>query len=69
MLIKVKVKPNSKKQEIKKDKEYYIISLKSKAKNNRTNLELLKLLSKYFKKQARIKSGLTSKNKIVGIGE
>jgi len=67
MLIKVKVKLNSSKQEIIKTEEGYLAYLKEKAKNNKANLELIKLLKKHFDKEVRIKSGLKNKNKIIEI--
>ncbi len=69
MVIKVKVKPNSKNQGIEKKNGFYIIKLKSSPENNKANLELLKLLKKYFKKEIKIKSGFVSKNKIIEILE
>ncbi len=52
MIIYVKVKPNSKKQKIERiSSEEYIISLKNLAENNKANLELIKLLEKYFNKK------------------
>ncbi len=66
MIIKVKVKPNSKKQEIRKiNEEKYEVNLKSPAEKNKANIELIKLLKKHFKKKIKIKSGLTSKNKVI----
>lgn len=68
MIIKIKVKPNSREQKIEKisDNEFKI-HLKEKAENNKANLELLKLLRREFKKPARIIKGLKSKNKLVEI--
>ena len=68
MIINVKVKPNSGKQEIKKisDNEY-IVCLKKPAEDNKANVELCKLLQKYFKKPVKIKYGFTSKNKIIEV--
>lgn len=65
--IKIKVHPNSGKQEIKKKEDYYLVHLKSPAENNKANVELIKLLQKYFGKEIRIKSGFTSRNKVVEI--
>lgn len=68
MIIEVKVKPNSKKQEIIKISENeYKISLKEKAENNKANIELLKLLKKYFGREVEIIKGLKNKNKIVEV--
>lgn len=68
MILNIKVKPNSTHQNIKKISETeYNIALKSNPENNKANLELIKLLKKYFKKPVKIKSGFTSKNKRVEI--
>lgn len=71
MKIFVKVKPNSEKEEIKKlDENNFQISLRSPADKNKANLELVKVLSKYFKtthKNVIIKSGLSNKEKIIEI--
>jgi uncharacterized protein (TIGR00251 family) len=68
MIIHVKVNPSSAKQEIILESENnYKIYLKSPPEKNKANNELIKLLHKYFKKEIVIKSGLTSKNKIVEI--
>ncbi len=68
MKIKIKVKPNSGKEEILKinDNEFFVY-LKKPAQEGKANLELLKLLKKYFKKNVRIKSGFSSREKIVEI--
>lgn len=67
MIINIKVKTGSEKQEIVRDGKGYLIYLKSRPVNNEANIELLKLLKKYFKKEARIKSGLRSRTKIVEV--
>lgn len=68
MKIKIRVKPNSSKQKIEKNDEGYIVFLKSHPKDNKANLELIKLLSKFFKtKKIKIKSGLNSRNKMIEI--
>ncbi len=69
MIIKIKVKPNSKKQNIIKKEEFYEIHLKSVPENNKANMDLIKILKKHFKKEIKIKSGFTSKNKIIEIKE
>jgi len=68
MIIKIKVKPGSREQKIEKtsDSEYEI-NLKERAEDNKANIELLKLLKRYFNKEARIIEGKTSRNKIVEI--
>ena len=65
MKLKIKVKPNSKEQGIEKKEDYYLVKLKSAPENNKANVELLKLLKKYFKSDVKIKSGFSSRNKII----
>lgn len=70
--IKVLVKPNSKKTRVigyDKAKKAYIIEIKEPAEKNKANKELIKLISKTAKKNARIKSGLSSREKILIIGQ
>lgn len=68
MILKIKVKPNSNKQEIEKiDEDNYKISLKSKPEDNKANIELIKMLKKHFGKDVKIIKGLKSKNKIVEV--
>ncbi|MEK6936168.1 MAG: DUF167 domain-containing protein [Nanoarchaeota archaeon] len=71
MILKIKVKPNSENQSIIKisDTEYKI-HLKSFPEDNKANIELLKLLKKYFKEKyenINVIKGLKSKDKIVEI--
>ena len=68
MRINTKVFPGSGKQEIIKvgDNEYKIY-LKNPAKDNKANLELLKLMQKYGFKNIKIIKGMKSKNKIIEI--
>jgi len=66
MKLEVKVYPSSGKQEIKEiSRDKYSIYLKKPPENNKANIELLKLLKKYFKKDLRIVKGKSSKNKII----
>jgi len=69
--INVWVKPNSDSTEIlgyDKEKNLLRISLKSKPQDGKANLELVKFLKKLTKKQARIKTGLKSRKKVVVFG-
>ena len=72
MNIHVKVKPNSSQQKIESfGNNRYLIYLTEPAEDNKANLELIKILSKYFKNPAtriKIKFGLTGKEKIIEIG-
>jgi len=69
MIIKVKVKPGSKKQEIIKKGEEYEIRLREKTEKNKANIELINLLKRYFKVPAtKIKiKNKKSREKIVEI--
>lgn len=68
MIINIKVKSSSGRQEIKKISENeYKIFLKNPSEDNKANIELLKLLRQHFKVNAKIIKGLKSKNKIVRI--
>lgn len=66
-MIKVHVKPNSLKSQVEYDENngIYLVYVKSPADKNKANKELIKLLSKHFKKKVMIKSGLKSKIKYV----
>ena len=56
MRIYVKVNPSSAKQEIiPLGADKYKVFLKSPPENGKTNIELIKLLHKYFKKEVAIK--------------
>jgi len=71
MIIHVKVKPNSSKQEIENFGEgRYLIYLKSIPENDKANIELIKLLSKELgvpSSSIKIKFGKTSHNKLIEI--
>ena len=70
-ILKVKVKPNSKQQLIQEESDgSFTIHLKSPPVEGKANQELIKLLSKQFKvpkSQISIKSGLSSRHKLVEI--
>ena len=68
MIIHIKVKSSSGKQEVIEKDGNYLVNLKSPPENNRANIELIKLLKKYFNvEEIKIKSGFSSRNKIVEI--
>lgn len=61
-------KPNSRKNEVigyNKEKGAYIITIKEKAEDNKVNIELIRFLSKELGKRVRIKSGFSSRIKII----
>ncbi len=71
MIIHVKVKPNSSKQQIENfGGGRYLVYLKSPPENNRANIELINLLSKEFgtpPTRFSIKFGKTSDKKIIEV--
>jgi len=65
-LIKVIVKPNSKKNEmLEQEDNCYKIAIKAHPEKGKANKELIKFLHKLTKKKVTIISGLTSREKIV----
>lgn len=70
-VLSVKVKPNSKRQEIRQEEDgSFTAYLKSPPVDGKANQELIQLLAKRFdvpKSYIRIKAGATSKNKLIEI--
>lgn len=70
MILNIKTKPNSKKQELIQISETkYIANVKSPPQNNKANIELIKILSKHFsipQNQIRIKTP-SSREKIIEV--
>jgi len=65
-IIHIKVKANSAEEKITQlDKHLYEVKVKAPAENNKANIVVIKLLSKYFNKEAKIMRGKTSKNKTI----
>ena len=69
MLINIKVKIKSSEQRIEKSGDGLIVYLKSEPENNKANIELIKLLRKYFGQDVNIIKGKTSRNKVVKVGD
>ncbi|HLD15238.1 MAG TPA: DUF167 domain-containing protein [Candidatus Nanoarchaeia archaeon] len=68
MKIEVKVKTNKRESKIvSHEGNVFYVELNAKAKENEANIELIKLLSKHFKKPVLFVSGLKSKKKILEI--
>jgi uncharacterized protein (TIGR00251 family) len=68
MKLKIKVHANSSQEKIEKISENsFEVWIKERAVDNKANKYLEKFLKKYFDKEVKIKSGFTSKNKIVEI--
>lgn len=71
MIINVKVKPSSSKQEIQSfGNNRYLIYLTEPPENNRANIELINLLSKHFGTlvgRIKIKTGLSNNEKMIEV--
>jgi uncharacterized protein (TIGR00251 family) len=74
MIIKVRVRPGSCKQEINKTGEReFVVCLKERAEDNKANIELVKVLKNYFKYDKyilgniKILKGLKGRDKIVEV--
>jgi len=77
MKIKIKVKTNCSGAEVERIADelfseegfdgLYFVKLKSSAEDGKANLELVKLLSKYFGREVKIISGFRSQRKIVNV--
>ena len=71
MIIHVAVKPGSVEQEISKADDWnFVVKLKSRAEDNKANIELVKLLAKHFntaQKNISIIRGKKSRKKVIDI--
>ena len=65
MILKIKVKANSRKTEILKQGDEWIIAVAAPAESGKANAELIKFLEKKFSGRAKIIRGKTSKRKII----
>jgi uncharacterized protein (TIGR00251 family) len=72
MKIQVKVKPNSKTQEVGQEGNSFTVKVKEPAREGRANQAVIKLLAEHFslsKSQVKILSGFRSRNKVIEIAE
>jgi hypothetical protein len=70
MKIQVKVKPNSRTEEISQVGDSFIVRVKDPPREGKANLAVVRLLAEHFgvpKSQVRILSGFGSKNKVVEV--
>ncbi len=68
--VKVILKPDSPKNKIIKfdsERNAYIVEIKAPARNNKANLELVKFLSRFFKKDVKLIKGFKSREKTLKI--
>jgi uncharacterized protein (TIGR00251 family) len=72
MKIQVKVKPNSRTEEISREGNSFIVKVKEPPKEGKANQAVIKLLAEHFgvsQSQVRILSGFRSKNKVIEVAE
>ena len=70
MKIQVKVKPNSRAEEVSQEGDSFIVKVKEPPKEGKANQAVVKLLAEHFgvhQSQVRIFSGLRSRNKVVEV--
>ena len=72
MKIQVKVKPNSRTEELGREGDSFIVKVKEPPKEGKANRAVIKLLAQHFgvpQSQVRILSGFRSRNKVVEVAE
>jgi uncharacterized protein (TIGR00251 family) len=72
MKIQVKVKPNSRTEEVSQEGDSFIVKVKEPPKEGKANQAVIKLLAEHFgvpKSQVRILSGFKSRNKVIEVAE
>jgi len=70
--LKIRVNANTNKNEIicyDKNRNALKVNIKCPAQDNKANIEIIKFFSKKLNKKVRIKSGLTSKEKLLVFGD
>ena len=72
MKIQVKVKPNSKTDEVSREEDSFIVKVKQPPKEGKANQAVIKLLAEHFsvpQSQVRILSGFRSSNKVIEVAQ
>jgi uncharacterized protein (TIGR00251 family) len=72
MKIQVKVKPNSKTQEVSQEGNNFTVKVKEPAREGKANQAVIGLLAEHFsvsKSRVRILSGFRSRNKVIEVVE
>jgi len=75
MKIQVKVKPNSRTEEVSQERDSFIVKVKEPPREGKANQAVIKLLAEHFgvpksqvrMSQVRILSGFSSRNKVVEV--
>ena len=72
MKIQVKVKPNSKTEEVNQEGDSFVVRVKEPPKEGKANQAIIKLLAQHFgvpQSRVRILSGFKTKHKVIEIKE
>jgi uncharacterized protein (TIGR00251 family) len=72
MKIQVRVKPNSRTEEVSQEGDGFIVKVKEPPREGKANQAVIKLLAQHFgvsKSQVRILSGLRSGKKVIEVAE
>ncbi|HUW46307.1 MAG TPA: DUF167 domain-containing protein [Dehalococcoidia bacterium] len=72
MKIQVKVKPNSKTDEVSREGDSFIVKVREPPKEGKANQAVIKLLAEHFgvpQSQVRILSGFRSSNKVIEVAQ
>jgi len=72
MKIQVKVKPNSRTEEVSREGDSFIVKVKELPKEGKANQAVIKLLAEHFgvpHSQVRILSGFRSRNKVIEVAK
>ena len=72
MKIRVKIKPNSRTEELGQEGDSFIVKVREPPREGKANQAVIKLLAQHFgvpQSQVRIISGLRSRNKVIEVAE
>jgi uncharacterized protein (TIGR00251 family) len=72
MRILVKVKPNSRLEEVSRESDSYVVRVKEPPREGKANQAVIRLLADHFgasKSKVRILSGLRSRSKVIEVAE
>lgn len=72
MKIQVKVKPNSRSEEVTQEGDSFVVKVKEPTKEGKANQAVIRLLAEHFgvpQSQVRILSGFRSRNKVIEVAE
>jgi hypothetical protein len=72
MKIQVKVKPNSRSEEVSREGDSFIVKVKEPPREGKANQAVIRLLANHFgvpKSQVRILVGFSSKTKVIEVAE